>query len=173
MAGVSISVEGSEDLKKVVTALQVVDSNVAKAIRQYTQAEMAPEWRKGLAERAHSLVETKALVDTSRVKVSNQNVSLTSATVKGGPWRGGFDPRVDFGAVEFGANREQEATYFRRTRKGSRARVTRHTARQFKTPFRNGRVVWPEAKAEIPRYASLWVQTVLRTIHDALEGKAD
>jgi hypothetical protein len=49
--------------------------------------------------------------------------------------------------------------------------VTRNTTAQFKPRNRSGYVFYPAAKEMIPRLASLWVQTVVKTFADIFEGK--
>jgi hypothetical protein len=67
--------------------------------------------------------------------------------------------------VEFGAA-HKKVTY---TRDGHR--VTRNTTAQFKGRRRAGYVFYPAAKKMIPRLASLWVQTVVKTYADIFEGR--
>ena len=58
-----------------------------------------------------------------------------------------------------------------RTRGGKNADVTRRTMRGMPAPRRQGRVVYPAWADTGPRLVSLWVQTIVRTIHNAVEGR--
>ena len=167
-----ISANSSKELRATVQALKLVPRDLQRNIRKYTQSEMVPEWHKGLAEHAVSRSQHRVLVDTARVSVSNQNVMLKSATV-GRSLAGGLSPKDSWAAFEFGANRGDQAktTYTSRSRKGRSFKVTRNTRRQLPPRSRTGWVVYPTAKALIPRFASLWVQTTYRTIAEALERK--
>lgn len=147
-------------------AEKAVQANIRKA----TKAIATPEWQKALTERAETRLEHRVLVDTARVSVSNQNVRLASASV-GRALSGGLKPSEGYAAVEFGANRQQKNTYERTSSKGNRFPVTRRTRAQLRPQRRKGYVVYPAAQKVIPRFAALWVQTVVKTMHDAIEGK--
>lgn len=165
-----VSTRDSAALRATVQALKVMDRTLAGAIRKFTQSEIAPEWAKGLQQRASTPAESQVLAQTARVAVSNQNVTLKSATV-GRSLSGGLEPKYDYASIEFGANRGETSTYSTRSRKGKRYTVTRHTRRQLKAPRRGGYVVYPTAQNLIPRFAALWVQTTVRTFYEAFERK--
>lgn len=121
-----------------------------------------PEWQEGLRDRAVSRLDDKVLVRTARVQVRDTNVVLRSGAV--GKLKTLTAP------VEFGVSRDWVTTY--QGRRGSkRFPVTRHTVRQLPTRRPKGRVVYPTAANLIPRFASLWVQTIIRTFYEALERK--
>lgn len=166
----SISVKNSKELLAAVLAIKAVDSTTRKQIRDHTASEISPEWSTSLASASKTDLDRAVLADTARVRVSDQNVALQSATV-GKKLRGGLNPKIDYPAIEFGADRNKVTAYKRRTRHGETT-VTRHTRHQLPPITRKGRVVYPTASQFIPRYASLWVQTVVKTIYDAFEGKA-
>ncbi len=157
----------------VILAMRSVDRTIAKMVRRETKRIAAPEWMKALNRRANSALESAVMVNTATVAVSNQNVRITSAN-KGRPLSGGLAPKQDWHAVEFGADREQKVTYNRRARgDGALHNVTRRVARGLKTRNSKGYVFYPAAREMVPRMASLWVQTVVRTIGEALEGKQE
>jgi hypothetical protein len=58
-------------------------------------------------------------------------------------------------------------------RAGGRAYTVRNrrTQRQYQPRDRRGRVVMPAAAKVIPRLASLWVQTTVRTFYEAIEKR--
>jgi hypothetical protein len=110
-------------------------------------------------------------VSTARVAASNQNVRLSAATV-GRPLAGGLDPKREARAVEFGASKDHRATYTATSTRGRRFTVTnRHTARQLPRRNPKGHTFYPAVAQIVPRIASLWVQTVVRTLAEAFEGK--
>lgn len=162
----------SRELLATVLAIKSVDKTLRKINRRETKRIAAPEWRKALAQHADTRLEHRVIVDTAVVSVSDQNVRIQSAS-KGRPLSGGFNPKADYHAVEFGADRAKATTY-QRTRKGTRHKVTRRTAvglRPRRWP--TGYVFFPTARKFVPRMASLWVQTTVRTIANALEGKQE
>lgn len=167
-----VSANTSRELRATVQGLKRLPRDLQANIRKYTKSEMAPEWQRGLAEHAISRTQHRALVDTARVTVSNQNVMLKSATV-GKPLRGGLDPKSSWAALEFGADRgiDAKTTYTATSRKGRAYKVTRNTRRQLPPRSRTGWVIFPTARDLTPRFLSLWVQTTFRTIYEAIERK--
>lgn len=164
-----LDVKASRELLATIYAIRSLDKTLQKVIRQQTQRIAAPEWRKALAERAHTRLQQRVLVDTSVVTVSNQNIRIRSAS-KGRPLSGGFNPKTNYHAAEFGADRNAKVTYdgFRGHK---RFPVTRHTRRQLPARNREGLVFYPAARDMVARLGSLLVQTTYRTIANALEGK--
>ena len=165
-----IDVTKSRELLATIYAIRSVDRTLQKQIRQQTKQVAGPEWTKSLAERADTRLEHRVIVGTSVVTVSNQNVRIQAAG-KGRALKGGLQPKRDYNAVEFGANTER-VTYQRRSRNGGAHRVTRVINTQLKPHAgKRGYVFWPAAREMVPRMGRLWVQTTVRTIATALEGK--
>lgn len=165
-----ISVYSSKELQAIILAMKVLDRDTKKQIRQQTKRIIAPEWSKAVAENASTRLESRVLVQTARVRVSDQNVTLTSATI-GRKLSGGLLPSTQYHVAEFGADREQKRTYEATSKKGTRYKVTRRTTRQLRPRKSSGYVVYPAAATIIPRLASLWTQTVVRGIHEAFESR--
>jgi hypothetical protein len=159
---IEINIRDSRELQAAVLAIRSVPKEIRAQIRKHTKAMAEPEWKQGVASRAQSKLDHKVLVKTARVQVRDTNVVLRSgATAK---LKDLTKP------VEFGADREQVTSY--QGRRGSkRFNVKRHTARQMGWRRQEGRVVYPTANDLIPRFASLWVQTVIRTFYEAIERK--
>lgn len=177
-----ISIWDSEELQATVLAIRAANKELRGEIRTYTRGEIAGDWNHDLAEHADTRLEHRVLVDSARVTVSDQNVTLSAGGVGGRLGGAGSAKPADIAsAVEFGADQGHTTTYVvakratgrgRKRRPGSTYTVkNRHTHRQFLQPNRKGYVVYPTAASEIPRYASLWVQTAIRTIMDAVDGK--
>lgn len=161
---------GSRELQAVLLAMRALPRDVAKEIRKQNRSVVFPEWKKAVAERAHGLFETRVLVQTARATVTDRQVTLTAATV-GRPLSGGLNPKTDYHAAEFGADRDQKTTYAARSRRGKQFQVTRHTTRQLRPRKRTGYVVYPAAANILPRIAALWAQTTARSIHEAFERR--
>ncbi|WP_295012493.1 hypothetical protein [uncultured Microbacterium sp.] len=160
----------SRELLATIYAIRSLDKTIQKMIRQETKSIAAPEWTKALTKRANTALEQQVIVNTAVVSVSNQNVRAQSAN-KGRPLSGGLNPKTDYPAVEWGADDDTQV-YERRSRKGGMHSVKRHTARQFKR--RSSGYVWgPTVQEMIPRLARLWVQTTVRTIANAIDGKQE
>lgn len=167
---VRLDAQASPLLRATIYALKSIDRTLQKQVRQYTKAIAEPEWKQALASRAKTRLESRVIVDTAVVSVSNQNVRVQSAG-KGKTLRGGLNPKVDYPAVEFGAVRKR-ATYTRRSVRGRSHQVTR-TVNTGLPPRRKEGPFWRSARNMVPRIASLWVQTAVKTIGNALEGKQE
>ena len=75
-------------------------------------------------------------------------------------------------AFEFGADREKFVTYFRRNRKSpGHHQVTRRTRRQLPGISARGWIAYPSAGAWSSRVYSMLLQILVKTGHDAFEGK--
>ena len=94
----SIDVYESRELQAAILGIRGANREVRKQIRRQTQSKLLPEWQKGLAERAETRLEHRVLVDTGRIKMSDQNVRMSSATV-GRKLSGGLDPKTQGHAV--------------------------------------------------------------------------
>lgn len=165
-----ISVYSSRQLQAVTMALKQADRTLRKEVRRETKAMVDPAWRSSVAQHASTRLEHATLVRTARVKVTDQNVMLQSARV-GRKLRGGLNPKQQWYAVEFGAERERYSTYTARSRRGTPFRVKRRTAAGLRDRNRKGYVVWQAAADVIPRIAALWTQTAARTLHEAFEAR--
>ena len=159
-----IDVRGSDELQDVILALKSSDAETRRAIRTFTKARLTRPWLEAINDQASTPLETRVIAATATVAVSDQNIRIQSAA-KGRRLSGGLSPKVDYGPVEFGAG-HKKVPY---RRKGHR--VVRNTTAQFKSKRRKGYVFYPAAQEMIPRLASLWVQTVVKTYADIFEGK--
>lgn len=162
MGGLRISVHGSRELQAVRARAKELPRELASQLNKQTRAQAEPMWKEAVAARVETALEARVLANTARVSVTRSNVTLKVAAI-GRSLRGGAKPADIYAGVEFGANREQQ--------RPTQYAKKRHTQRQFKPRNRKGYVVYPAAADVIPRIASLWVQTAVRTTHEALEGK--
>ncbi|NNC10341.1 hypothetical protein HII28_00380 [Planctomonas sp. JC2975] len=169
----SVSTKTSEALDATVKGLQLLDKNVQTQIRQETKLLGQEEWT-GLVARhlAGDSLQSTVLGETSKLQFSNQNVMLQSGASTR-RMTGGATPAELARQEEFGANRNRLTAYRRRTRKGKTQQIIRHTTHPLMPIRRNGWTVYPAAAEFIPRIASLWVQTFMRTVYEAFEGKSN
>ncbi|MBF4565400.1 hypothetical protein [Plantibacter sp. VKM Ac-2876] len=165
-----IDIYGSRELQATVLSIRRAERDIQTNIRKFTKTLLMPEWKKALAERAETRLEHRALVSTARITMSNQNIKLKSAGLNR-KLSGGMNPNVEGHAVEFGANREEKTTYDAVSKNGTGYRITRRTRRQLRPKTTQGYVFYPAVRAMIPRFASLWVQTTVRTLADALDRR--
>lgn len=166
-----ISVYASHELQAVLLKLKTLDRDTRGQIRRGTKADAAPIWATEVGSRVQTRAEGLALGKTARVAVSDQNVQLQSARI-GRALSGGLLPSRDYAALEFGTDhRDEPTTYESTSTKGQRFTVKRRTRRQLRSRAASGHVVYPAVGAAVPRLAALWVQTVVRTLHEALEAR--
>lgn len=165
-----ISVYNSRELQAVLLGIRAFDREARRNLRRETKAIAQTAWQKALAEHSETRLEALVLSKTGRVAVSDQNVTLQSARV-GRSLAGGLKPSESWHAVEFGGDQNATETYEARSKTGKTFSVTRHTRRQLRPRKKAGYVVYPALAEMIPRIASLWVQTFVRTFYEALEQK--
>lgn len=170
---ISVSAASLDSVNAAVTGLQLIDRTLQAQIRRATKELGEGEWAGIVAEHLQgNNLQSAVLGETSKLQASNQNVMLKSGA-SNRHMRGGATPADLARQEEFGANQNRLTAYRRRSRKGNVSTVLRHTSRQLMPIRRQGWTVYPAAAEFIPRIASLWVQTVMRTIYDALEGKTE
>ncbi len=163
-----ISIFDSTYIQAAVLAVRAANKELQAEIRKYTKAEITPDWQEVMLGHAETRQEVVGLAETARVAVSNQNVRISTATVNAS-FAGGLDVKTSGTAIEFGAKQDKTSTFTQRSRKGREYTRTSHTHRQFRPFNKTGYVFYPSIASVIPRYASLWVQTCMRTIGDALD----
>lgn len=150
----------------MLLAIKRAPREIQGEIRKHTRALGGQEWQQALAQEAMTRLEHRVLVSTARVTVSNQNIRLSSATV-GKKLRGGLNPKTQYGGVAFGGNQGRRASYTATSRRGRSYQVrNRRTQVQLRPFNRTGYVFYPAAAGFIPRVASLWAQTTVRTFCD-------
>lgn len=160
------------EVRGAVLALKAVDRDIRNAINRETRAVLNPIWRDELAGKVAGLPRVDQLVlGQGRVKAGNP-IKLTAAT-RTRPLSGGLVPNLKAKGFEFGTdNRDATRTYARRNRRNPGThQVTRRVLRHLPARAPSGRAIWPAASEVVPRLTSLWVQTIVKTIYDAIERK--
>jgi hypothetical protein len=148
-----VSAYSSRELLTVLRGLRELDKETKKQLRGHLRPMVLQAWKDAVTERASTRLQRRVLADTARAKVSDQNISLTSATLSRS-LQGGLKPSEGYGPVEFGAG------------------PSIRNAKAFGGPNRQGNAVYPAMSDVIPRVLAMYVQTYVRAIHDALEGKS-
>ncbi len=146
-----VSVRQSAHLKATVLALKAAPASIRRDVRKQTRTVAGPEWMRALEAEATTVQESRMLVATARVQVSDQSVKVTSAGSKRKALSGGATPIGQGKAFEFGS------------RYGHGIKPVR----------RGGYVFYPALAEMAPRIIALWVQTSVRVVHNALEGRRD
>lgn len=163
-----LSAHGSRELRATALAMKLVGRDVRSQINKNTRTTMNPVWRELVAAKARTSTDQRVIAKGARIAAGNPPVAVAASSSK--PLPGGLVPATGWQAVEFGANRSKVLTYQSRSPKGTTYSVTRHTARQMPAIARKGRVAYSAAGVLGHRLAALWVQTVVRAIHEAAEA---
>lgn len=157
----SISLLIDSPLQDLVNSLRAVSPEIRKQINAATKAEANPIWFDETKGRAVTRLQQKLLVSTARTSVTSRNVLLKSGGLR---FPGKSGDRVSR-AAEFAGG---ESKVIQSTSSKGKT-YSRRLGGVFGPRYRNGAVVYPAARESIPRFASLWVSTSRRTIHEAIE----
>jgi hypothetical protein len=159
-----LDVRSSRELQAMVLALRGMDRELRSRITRATRGMVEPAWREELNASGPNRLQRRVLVDTARTSVSASALTLKAGTV--GRVRRGVPASELARPVEFGADPNLRTKYRRQGHP-----VTRRT-RVGLGPIRaKGKVVYPALDRFVPRAASLMVQTTVRLMHEAFEGK--
>jgi hypothetical protein len=160
---VQLDVRRSPSLTAAIGVMVTMPREAAKATRKYSKSVIQPEWKKGLSGRApDARMFQKRLVGGGAAYIRDNGVTLVAGK---GEW---------IRQTEFGGRRNMYATYTRKNRGGGGSHtVKRRTLRQFWHWNPKGYVVYPMAEEMIPRIASLWVQTIYRTVAEVIEDNVN
>ncbi|WP_026874292.1 hypothetical protein [Jiangella gansuensis] len=165
-----LRVGNHRELQAVVLALKAMDRDLARDIRRDTVRTMGPEWKEAVQRRASWHMDHRVIVPGTRIAGGNPPTMIAASSRR--RLSGGLVPVQAWGGFEFGSNRSRRTTYTRRNRRtGGTHSVTRNTTRQLPRRAPRGRVAYPAVAEMAPRLASLWVQTVVRRVHEAAEGR--
>jgi hypothetical protein len=140
-------------------------------IRSAQRREALPIWKEEINKRK-DVTPIASRIYKSGISVrTGANLALVAkgSSKKIGPRR--IAQNSLLAAAEFGSASGNYTKYFRTSPDGKRHVVTRRTRRGLPAQRRNGYVAVPAGKAAASRIASLTIQTTVKRIHDAAEGK--
>lgn len=168
-----LRVGDTPELRAAVLALKGVDREVRSRINKGTTQTMNPVWKSLVAVNATTAMDTRVFVPGTRIAAGNPPSAVAAnskrALRKG---KGGFTPAFHWRGWEFGTpNRNAYSRYKRTSPKGKVHTVERRTMKGMPRRAKQGRVVYPAFAEIAPRMVSLWVQTIVKTVYDAAEGK--
>jgi hypothetical protein len=163
-----IDVRQSRELQATILAIKAANADLRKILLRESRKVLRAVWAQELASRSRTPLEDRVLVRGASVRVG-QALSVRAAySVKKLP--GGLVPAEDFAAVELGA-KWQTRTVQATSRRGKPFSYKKVINKQFKPRRREGYVVFKSAKETGHRMTALWVQTIVKTYKDAVEGK--
>ena len=172
-----IDVASSRELQAVLLAIRGASTEISRQYRQRLKAVADDAWLESIRGRVTTRMQSRVLLGSARTAVSNQNVRLSVGTV-GRPLSkrtggAGADEAVEvLRAVEVGGSQTTYSDYKRRATGATGTHdVRRRTLTGYGAFNRRGNAVYPALGETVPRIAALIVQTCVRTLHDAFEGK--
>lgn len=157
-----ISLLVDSPLRTLAHAMNGLDTEVRRQIGQQTKKAAQPIWLESMRGHATDRMQVR-LADSATVGVTTQNVFLRAGTT--GKLSSGTPVSRVALPIEFGANPNKMVKVTPRNGKPYQRRL----GTRFRPPRRGGYVAYPAARDSIPRFASLWVQTAYRTIHETIE----
>ena len=159
----------SPQLEATILAIRLAGKDLRRDIYARSRATILPEWQASLSDRAGAnRLAQRVLVSSARVNIGTRGIELTSAK-SSKAIKGGLIPSINFAAIEFGASWRKATVQGRRG--STRYTYTRELNTAFKHRKRAGYIVYPAATIIIKRLAALWVQTTVRTFHEAIEAQ--
>lgn len=164
-----LKVGADNRLDAVIYGLKLVDRDVRNRINRDTRAVLKPIWQQAIQSHlAGANTFTSRMIGAGLV--SGGNPPIMRAATSRRPLRpGGLSPDQEGYLAEFGGRSSLYSRYRRKSKNGGSHEVARRTMLGLPPTIRSGRVVYPAAADVAPRMASLWVQTFVRGVHDALE----
>lgn len=166
-----LSVRDNRQLRAVAQGLKLLPRTLSNDVNRTTARELGPVWKQLVSAHATTRMDTRVLVPGARVKGGNPPVLMAAQSRRGIGRTRRLVPRDDWAAFEFGAVQGAKVTYQRLSPKGKTHQVTRDTRAQLPPRNRAGRVVFPAIAEFVPRAVSMWTQTFMRKVYEAVEAK--
>lgn len=143
--------------------MEDVGTEVTKALGSHVPTIASSVWSDSTVLKYAATPLDRMALSGSRVRSSARSTTFTGATRSrlGDDWP----------AVEFGSTGEKVTTYTGR-RGSTRFPVRRHTQHQLPGRDRSGRVLFRYGKEAVRRILSAYAQTIVRTIHETLDGRS-
>ena len=161
-----------DEVRAVARALREAPTDLKRQIRQGVRGSLRQSWeteiRQGVGTASRPSQANAVIAGPSRVNTTDREIRVEVTSTRKAT-RGGLVPAQHGRAVEFGSTGAKTSTYM--SRRGSkRFQVKdRHTSRQLTPRRQRGSVFFPAAEEMLPRAVSFWMQTVRKTVGDALD----
>lgn len=160
----------TSEVADVVRALDAAPKGLRDAVARTTAQYMLPAWQEELNQRTPAN-RTQAKVLMTDPKAAS--FPLGFAIEAGGsmvPLSGGLVPAEYARAFEFGTAIPKQTPFTQRSRAGNWYQVRgKHTNAQMPGRSRTGWIAYPAATKIADRIIALWMQTVVREYHDAID----
>lgn len=159
--------DAPRELRAAVLAARAARRDIRNDLNRRVRT-FKPIWADAITSNSGSDPRDALLSAGARIAPGNPPRLVTASTKKK---VGRLIAVENWAGIEYGANHALTTRYDRTSTKGTRHAVTRHVRTGLPRRRRKGRVIEPAVTQILPRIASLWAQTVVRTYLDALEGK--
>lgn len=159
----------TQRLKAVSKNFRSLPKEFKSNLNKYSRQSTNPIWREEMNARTGYSKQTQAVFRSgTSVKVGAYLTLRAGASKR--KLSGGATAEELARPIEFGSLRRDKYTkYNRRSPKGKTHTVTRRAGRGIPARRRGGFVVYPASSPAISRISSLHVQTILKTIQEALD----
>jgi hypothetical protein len=161
-------------LRATVLALKQIDKPVRAQISKETRGTLGGAWKEAVATKAAGNRQDFAVFGKG-ARVAAGNPARLISTSSRRPLRKGTNgliPNSQGRYFEFpSGDPGKYVTYTRKSADGGTHRVRRRVMAGGPVRKAGGRVVYPAVASVMPRFVSMWVQIVVRNIHESLEGK--
>lgn len=170
MAGPLSFKDAPAEFRAVGLALRQVEQPVRRAINQDMRATMAPEWVAALTHHQDGDRRLAMVLAGARLAAGNPpSLVAAASTRRWGTTR--LVPAEHWPGFVYGTNGRRDATYTRTYAGGKPHSVTRNVLAGHPSRRRQARSIGPAVADVLPRIAAYWVQSVVRIVMDAAEGK--
>lgn len=153
-----------DELRAAALAMRKANSDIRKDVGTRMRSTMNPVWRSEIESRSPGGMAGRMLGANARIAAGNPPQIVSAASKRS--FGNGLMPDKHWAGYEYGANRNKYWQTSSSKGKSYKRRVNRHLPAKGK-----GRVLEPAAKEVLPRIASFWVQSVIKSFMDAAEGK--
>lgn len=170
MARIMPSVFASRELQAVVVSVKALPRDVRRDLSRRTRETMNPVWRDLVSRRAVTEQDRVILAKGARIAAGNPPKAIAASSTR--PLSGGLRPADRWSSFAYGTRRpNRRATWRRRSADGTWHDVTGYPERQLPNYRRAGYVIRPAFRELAPRLISLWVQSLMRAVYDAIERR--
>lgn len=161
--------DAPREIRAAVLAVKTADREIRNDLNRRTRAEFKPVWTQSLTSKVSGQDPRFNLLPAgAKIQAGNPPSFVTASTKKK---VGGLVAVENWAGFEYGANKAAVSQYERSSPLGRTHKVRRRVQTGHPKRLRKGRVIGPAVQELLPRLASLWVQTVIKTYLDAMEGK--
>ncbi len=153
--------EAPKALRAAVLAMRAATKDMKREINQAMRAEFNPVWKQELTQNLGGFSRADDMMLKGARLAAGNPPALVAATSRARYGRA-LIPQRDWHLVEFGVSESYKHRYQRRSAHGTHT-VARDVNTGWPARSKRGRIADPAARAILPRIASHWIQSVIKT----------